>query len=246
MPSPLQPVNVDHAPGLSRRRVLTGGVIAGAALAVGGRVEATTNKVDAPGTALAGARRLGLEPDQEPPAEDPPEEDAPIEDPPAEGAPPEEFVPPEPGEILFPIVVGEDDSCFVLNNFGACRSGCSRRHEGVDIMADQGLPIRAVEDGVITNRYDDSGKLFGAGHGWTVTSAETNTTWKFFHMDSHAEGLEVGDSVVQGQIIGYVGNTGTSGANSDSNYHLHFEYRPNNSAQDSFSKLQRDPNVSFA
>jgi len=151
----------------------------------------------------------------------------------------------EEGEILFPIVVGEGDSVYVSDNFGACRSGCSRSHEGTDMMADRHLPIRATANGVLTKRYEDSGKTYGAGHGWTLVDEENDVTWKFFHMDHHATGLEVGDTVEIGQIIGAVGNTGTSGANSDSNYHLHFEYRPGNTAANSYSKLQRDPNVSF-
>jgi murein DD-endopeptidase MepM/ murein hydrolase activator NlpD len=149
-------------------------------------------------------------------------------------------------EVLFPIVVGRDDSCYVFDNFGACRSGCSRSHEGTDIMADHLLPIRAVANGILTKKYEDSGQLSGAGHGWTLFDEEKNVTWKFFHMDHHAEGLEVGDRVELGQIIGAVGNTGTSGAKTDTNYHLHFEYRPGDVPKNVYALLQRDPNVTFA
>ncbi|MEP4649603.1 MAG: M23 family metallopeptidase [Ilumatobacter sp.] len=154
--------------------------------------------------------------------------------------------PPGPGEILFPIAVGPGDYCYASNSFGDCRgSNCSRSHEGVDIMADEGLPIRATVDGRLTNRYLDSGQTSGAGHGWTLYDESTDTTFKYFHMGSHEEGLEVGDEVLQGQTIGYVGNTGTSGVPSGTNYHLHLEYRPNNVAANSFPLLQRDPNVIF-
>jgi murein DD-endopeptidase MepM/ murein hydrolase activator NlpD len=112
-------------------------------------------------------------------------------------------------------------------------------------MADHRLPIVSVAAGVITKTYVDSGKTHGAGNGWTIYSADTNITWKYFHMDDFAEGLEEGDAVEQGQVIGYVGNTGTSGALSDRNYHLHFEYRPGNVARDSYSMLERAENVTF-
>ena len=160
---------------------------------------------------------------------------------------PEEVLePPAPGEILFPIVVGPDDYCYASDSFGDCRgAGCSRSHEGVDIMADEGLPIRATVDGVLTKRYVDTGKTWGAGHGWTLYDESTDTTFKYFHMGSHEEGLDVDDQVVQGQTIGYVGNTGTSGVPSGTNYHLHMEYRPNNVAANSFPLLQRDPDVIF-
>ena len=112
-------------------------------------------------------------------------------------------------------------------------------------MADQGLPIRAVADGRLTKRYVDSGKTFGAGHGWTLHDESNDVTYKYFHMGGHEDGLEVGDEVVQGQTIGYIGNTGTSGVLTDTNYHLHFEYRPDNLATNSFPHLQRDPDVIF-
>jgi len=103
-----------------------------------------------------------------------------------------------------------------------------------------------VVTGVLTKKYEDTGKTYGAGNGWTLYEESTNITYKFFHMDHHTEGLEVGDTVEAGQIIGAVGNTGTSGTNSDTNYHLHFEYRPNNIPQNSYFLLERDPNVTFA
>jgi peptidoglycan LD-endopeptidase LytH len=65
-------------------------------------------------------------------------------------------------------------------------------------------------------------------------------------MDHHAAGLDVGDKVVVGQVIGAVGNTGTSGATTNTNYHLHFEYRPGDVPKNSYALLQRDPNVTFA
>jgi murein DD-endopeptidase MepM/ murein hydrolase activator NlpD len=156
-------------------------------------------------------------------------------------------VPPTPsGQIMFPIVVGPDDFCWVSDSFGDCRGvACSRLHEGVDIMADLGLPIRAPVSGRLTKRYVDYGASSGAGNGWTLVNDDGSITYKFFHMDRHEEGLEVDDEVEAGQIIGYVGNTGTSGVSSGTNHHLHFEYRPDNDATDSFDYLERDPNVSF-
>lgn len=153
--------------------------------------------------------------------------------------------PPADGEILFPIDVGPDDYCYVIDAFGDCRgTSCSRSHEGLDILADHGLPIRAPAAGELTNQYVDSGKTWGAGHGWTLKD-DSGVVWKFFHMDRHADGLRVGDRVMFGQTIGFVGNTGTSGVPTDTNHHLHFEYRPGNVPADPFPLLQRDPDVVF-
>lgn len=161
--------------------------------------------------------------------------------------PPTTTIPLADGEVLFPVLVGEEDFCYVLDNFGDCRgSGCSRAHEGVDIMADPGLPVIAVASGVLTKKYVDRGLTYGAGNGWTLTNESTGIVYKFFHLESHEEGLEEGDTVEMGQVIGYVGETGTSGAgNSTSNFHCHFEYRPGNVAQNSYHILQRPEHVQF-
>jgi peptidoglycan LD-endopeptidase LytH len=215
---------------ISRRRFMLGG-LAGLGLGVVGasRLGATTasasgSELNLPGEALEPAQRVTTTTSTT-------------------------TVPPpmlKEGEILFPIIVGKDDSCYASDNFGSCRSGCSRSHEGTDIMADHLLPVRAVANGTLTKKYVDTGQLSGAGNGWTLFDEKTNVTWKFFHMDHHTAGLEVGDKVVVGQVIGAVGNTGTSGAATNTNHHLHFEYRPGDTPKNSYSLLQRDPNVTFA
>lgn len=153
--------------------------------------------------------------------------------------------PPGDGQIMFPIDIQGDD-CWISDNFGDCRgTNCSRRHEGLDIQGNRGADLLAVVTGRLTKRYVDRGLTYGAGHGWTLYDETTDITYKYFHMGSHAEGLEVGDIVEQGQVIGTVGNTGTSGAHSDSNYHLHFEYRPGNVAQDPRPLMVRHPNCTY-
>jgi len=213
---------------LSRRQMLLSGAVGLSVLALGrlgsGSVGAATSQLDKPGSALENAVRVSATTTAttSPPLED--------------------------GDILFPIIVGVDEYCFVMDNFGASRAGGSRRHVGVDIGADVRLPVIAVVDGTLSKKYEDYGSCSGAGHGWTLTDEVNDVVYKFFHLDSHEEGLEVGDTVTAGQIIGYVGETGTSGVCSErySNYHLHFEYRPGDEPNDSFDLLQRAPNVRFA
>ena len=160
-------------------------------------------------------------------------------------APAERIPPPVPdGKIMFP--VDAQENCWVSDNFGDCRgSGCSRSHEGLDISGSRGADLLAVVTGRLTKQYVDRGLTYGAGNGWTLEDEENNVTYKYFHMATHADGLAVGDIVTQGDVIGTVGNTGTSGANNDSNYHLHFEYRPNNVAQDPLPLLVRPDNCTF-
>jgi murein DD-endopeptidase MepM/ murein hydrolase activator NlpD len=133
--------------------------------------------------------------------------------------------PPPPGRLAFPVAAASD--CYVLDNYGDCRSGCTRLHEGIDIMGSRGEPVYAIAPGVLTKQYVDTGKTWGAGNGWTLYDESEDVVYRYFHLDRHADGLEEGDEVVFGQLLGYVGRTGTSGVD---NYHLHFEYRPRNVA----------------
>ena len=152
--------------------------------------------------------------------------------------------PPPPGQIMFPILA--PTSCWISDNFGDCRgSNCSRRHEGLDIMGTEGDQLVAVVTGRLVKKYVDTGLTYGAGNGWTLYDETTDITYKYFHMGSHAAGLAEGDTVQQGTVIGTLGNTGTSGANSSTNYHLHFEYRPANQPQDPRPLLVRPPECTF-
>jgi murein DD-endopeptidase MepM/ murein hydrolase activator NlpD len=122
--------------------------------------------------------------------------------------------PPAPGRVAFPLQPTAD--CYVLDNFGDCRG--SRLHEGIDILDRRGQPVFAVQGGVLVFRYENTGS---AGLGW-ILQGDDGRVYRFFHLDAFTTGLEVGDRVMFGEVIGTVGSTGT---NSESNVHLHFEVR---------------------
>lgn len=126
--------------------------------------------------------------------------------------------------IVFPM--DPEPGCAILDNFGDSRSG-GRRHEGVDIMATFGQDVYAVADGTLTRQVIDgeAGSSL-SGNYWTLTAAD-GTEYVFMHLSAFAAGLAVGDDVVVGQVIGYVGDTGNPGAG---NYHLHFEHHPRGGA----------------
>ena len=88
-------------------------------------------------------------------------------------------------------------------------------HSGMDIAAPYGTPIKAAHDGVIssTTGHWSYGNVVMVDNGDGVTTL-------YAHMSSIAVG--VGQSVKQGDVIGYVGSTGNSTGN-----HLHFEVRIN-------------------
>jgi LysM repeat protein len=96
-----------------------------------------------------------------------------------------------------------------------------RRHEGVDLLAQAGQYIYAVTDGTLTKRaWDQPGSL--SGNAWWLTAADGSGTYYFYaHLSGFAEGLKVGSKVKAGEIIGFLGETGSAAAP-----HLHFEIHP--------------------
>ena len=94
--------------------------------------------------------------------------------------------------------------------------GDGRGHKGVDIAAPYGTPIYAAASGKVTKTVASG---WGSGYGkHVVIGNDDGNTCRYGHMSYLAEGIEVGDYVVAGQLIGYVGSTGDSTGN-----HLHFE-----------------------
>lgn len=80
-----------------------------------------------------------------------------------------------------------------------------RPHTGVDYAAPSGTPVRAVADGVVTFRG------WGGGGGNTLKIKHAgNLVTGYLHLRGFAKGIHVGSRVQQGQLIGYVGSTGTS------------------------------------
>jgi murein DD-endopeptidase MepM/ murein hydrolase activator NlpD len=95
-----------------------------------------------------------------------------------------------------------------------------RHHNGVDLAAPTGAPIRSVADGLVV--FADS----YAKYGNLVTIQHTGGLTTLY---GHCEKISVqpGQTVRAGQIIGTVGNTGGS-----TGPHLHFETRINGKPHD--------------
>lgn len=90
----------------------------------------------------------------------------------------------------------------------------NRPHLGVDYAAPIGTPVRTVGDGVVTfaNWSGGGGRVIKIRHNGTYQTA-------YKHLNGFAKGIRPGAKVSQGQVIGYVGNTGMS-----TGPHLHFEF----------------------
>jgi hypothetical protein len=119
------------------------------------------------------------------------------------------------------------------NDFGACRDGCARHHEGNDLLGVRMQPLLAAVDGTITRIQTDAGI---SGNAITVTGAD-GWYYNYFHVNNDtpgtddgkagpewvaSPGLTVGSHVRAGQVIGYMGDSGNA---EGSVPHLHFEIR---------------------
>ncbi len=80
-----------------------------------------------------------------------------------------------------------------------------RAHTGVDYAAPSGTPVHAVADGVVIFRG------WGGGGGNTIKIKHAGGYQTgYLHLRGYAKGITQGARVSQGQLIGYVGSTGTS------------------------------------
>jgi murein DD-endopeptidase MepM/ murein hydrolase activator NlpD len=119
---------------------------------------------------------------------------------------------------VFPV----QPACYFIDTWHEAR-GATRKHEGVDIIANRGTPLLAVNDGIITRTYD-AAKSALSGNALRLTMAD-GTYFFYAHLDSFAPGIAIGTPVTAGQVIGFVGSTGNTNTP-----HLHFEVHPKGGA----------------
>ena len=109
-----------------------------------------------------------------------------------------------------PGVVSQDYGCTGFP-WEPPRGDCAHFHNGIDIVAPYGTPVRAAAAGRVLfvgyNPYDDP-----RDPAWLVIIAHSTSiqTW-YAHMQARRP-VQVGDFVEAGQVIGYEGNTGRSTA----------------------------------
>jgi murein DD-endopeptidase MepM/ murein hydrolase activator NlpD len=110
--------------------------------------------------------------------------------------------------------------------------GGRRIHEGTDIFADYGTPVRATQHGVIEimgwNPYG----------GWRIGIRDINCIYHYYaHLNGFNKKFKVGDVVKPGDVIGYVGSSGYGKPGTAGKFppHLHYGiYRDNGKAEYSY------------
>ncbi len=90
-----------------------------------------------------------------------------------------------------------------------------RAHKGIDYAARTGTPVKAAGDGEIIF----CGNKGGYGQVLIVKHDERHETL-YAHLSDFRKNLQAGDVVKQGEVIGYVGQTGLA-----TGPHLHYEFR---------------------
>ena len=103
------------------------------------------------------------------------------------------------GSFIWPV-----DSTYVTSRYGersAPTAGASTNHKAIDIGAKSGAPIYAAADGQVANAtYND-----GLGY-YVSIEHDGETATRYSHMTNFI--VQPGEYVKQGQIIGYVGESG--------------------------------------
>ena len=95
-----------------------------------------------------------------------------------------------------------------------------RHHDGIDLAAPVGAPIRAIANGQVI--YADPHGGYGK---YIVIRHQNGITSHYGHCDTMK--VTPGHSIAAGEIIGTVGSSGAS-----TGPHLHFEIRRDGAAQD--------------
>ena len=92
-----------------------------------------------------------------------------------------------------------------------------RPHRGIDYAAPTGTPVLAAGDGRIktASRTQPNGRYVVIQHGQQFMT-------KYLHLSKFGRGIKSGKMVKQGQVIGYVGQTGYA-----TGPHLHYEFLVN-------------------
>jgi murein DD-endopeptidase MepM/ murein hydrolase activator NlpD len=118
----------------------------------------------------------------------------------------------------FPLPIG--NSYAYRSTWGTGRSwGGARIHEGTDLFAPQGMPVRSTCYGIIEtkgwNRYG----------GWRIGIRDIENRYHYYaHLSGYDKSVTRGDIVTPGQIIGWVGSSGYGSPGTQGKFPPHLHY----------------------
>ena len=151
-------------------------------------------------------------------------------------------------DITFP--VDQDRAYSYTDSFGACRSGCSRAHAGIDIMTAKLTPLLAAADATVTSVKATATPDGSNGNYLILRDADGWEYW-YIHVNNDSPGTDDGANpeewifgpgvtqgarVQAGQVVAYAGDSGNA---EQSGSHLHFEiHKPDGSVINPYRSLQ--------
>jgi len=119
--------------------------------------------------------------------------------------------PPRPGALTWPLLgrITQGYGATVVTGF---YNAAYKFHNGIDIAAYYGAPIRASLDGIVAASGSNGSYAYGS---WLAIRHSNGLTTLYAHFSNKT--VSVGENVSQGQLIGYEGSSGfVTGP------HLHF------------------------
>lgn len=125
-----------------------------------------------------------------------------------------------PGAIPGFVCPVQGGSTFI-NSWGYPRSGGTRSHKGTDMYSSTGYghPLVAVQDGYIQMKTVNLGGIV------VYLYDDAGYRYYYAHLQGYPAGLQNGQRVNAGDVIGYMGSSGNAGSP-----HLHFQLHPGGGA----------------
>jgi hypothetical protein len=155
-------------------------------------------------------------------------------------------------EIVFPLLGPSS----YTDTFGACRSGCTRSHEGIDIMAPKLAPLVAARDATVVGLKDTATPDGSHGNYLMLRDADGWEYW-YIHINNDTPGTDDGANpkewvfgpgivrgakVKAGQLVAFNGDSGNA---ENTAPHLHFEiHKPNREIINPYKSLRAATRVS--
>lgn len=97
--------------------------------------------------------------------------------------------------------------------------GGLRIHEGTDLFASYGVPVRSACFGIVETK---GWNRFG---GWRVGIRDLNNRYHYYaHLQGFDKKLDIGQTVVPGQVIGWVGSSGYGKPGTQGKFPPHLHY----------------------
>jgi len=137
-----------------------------------------------------------------------------------------------PPPTMLPVPVKGVVPSQIADTFGAPR-GSDRTHAGVDIFANSGTPVLSATRGLVVSIRDTG---LGGKQVWVLGPARERHYYA--HLDDWSPGLEEGDVVMPGHVLGFVGATGNARGTPP---HLHYGIYGAEGAYDPLPLMQSEP-----